>query len=476
MKNVIKKKTLKKKYKNIHGGQVIESGGFGCLMKPAIKCKNETKRKKNSVTKIMIKKYAQQEYEVIQKITSILSKIKNYKKYFFLENIKLCIPDKFTKSDLSNFDSKCKPLLKKNITSENINSSENSDKILALSMPDGGIDVGNYIIKYNNFQYLKVLNAYLLKLLLNGIIEMNKLGVYHFDIKESNILIKINNKPSSSSSLSVSLSKKNKKKVLVTRIIDWGLSFVYTNKTNSNNNFNLNNLPNNMINRPFQYNLPFSTVLFNDVFLDYYKKFLNKNPNPTYENITIFLEGFLLYYLKNYETGHYSTIERIFENIEKYYSLKKNDTTINIFKISLLHSNQSDYSKKNVNFYIINYLGNILHYYTSNGVMDMTSYLKVFLSNVDIYGFILTYYPIFELLINNYENLKTTTEMKLLNTLSEFILISIENPQYKIVISKIVDKIKEIELLYNDLIKYQEKNPIYYITSTKSSILEDISL
>ena len=53
----------KKKY----GGEVIESGGFGCLMKPAIKCNDSTddrKKNRNRVSKIMLKKYANQEYKI----------------------------------------------------------------------------------------------------------------------------------------------------------------------------------------------------------------------------------------------------------------------------------------------------------------------------------------------------------------------------------------------------------------------------
>ena len=42
---------------NIKGGEVIASGGFGCVFSPALKCKNK-KRTKNKITKLMIRKNA----------------------------------------------------------------------------------------------------------------------------------------------------------------------------------------------------------------------------------------------------------------------------------------------------------------------------------------------------------------------------------------------------------------------------------
>ena len=38
------------------GGKVIASGGFGCIFKPALKCKNKDKRQEDSITKLMKKK------------------------------------------------------------------------------------------------------------------------------------------------------------------------------------------------------------------------------------------------------------------------------------------------------------------------------------------------------------------------------------------------------------------------------------
>ena len=46
--------------RTIKGGKVIGSGGFGCIFKPALKCKNKD-RQNNKISKLMKKKYAVKE-------------------------------------------------------------------------------------------------------------------------------------------------------------------------------------------------------------------------------------------------------------------------------------------------------------------------------------------------------------------------------------------------------------------------------
>ena len=96
---------MSKNKRSKNGGEAIASGGFGCIFKPAIKCKNKNYRF-DGISKMSIKEYGTQEMDEIKKIKTKLDKIKNYKKYFILD-IKLCYPDKLTKEDLINFDKKC---------------------------------------------------------------------------------------------------------------------------------------------------------------------------------------------------------------------------------------------------------------------------------------------------------------------------------------------------------------------------------
>ena len=121
-KNTSKKKHKIQKHnvKNKFGGEVIASGGFGCVFKPALACANG-KRKKNGVSKLMTLKHANDEYDEITKIKNKLNKIQNYSKYFLIDDIDdLCIPAALTTSDLQNFEEKCSALKKSKYTARNI--------------------------------------------------------------------------------------------------------------------------------------------------------------------------------------------------------------------------------------------------------------------------------------------------------------------------------------------------------------------
>ena len=244
--NKINKKTNIKKNKNktskTKGGKIIGSGGYGCVFRPALKCKDESSREPNKISKLMKNDYAENEYKEIIQFLPILKKIPNYASYFLVEDITLCKPDKLSEDDLENFKNKCKPLKKLNMTSENIN--EHLDELQSLNMPDGGINVGDYV---DDEKPIDELNQMLIDLLVNGIIPMNQLDVYHADVKESNILVG---------------------KDQHARLIDWGLSY----KTNGSS------VPKIFSKKPLQYNVPFSSILFNTTFVEMYKEF---NPEKT---------------------------------------------------------------------------------------------------------------------------------------------------------------------------------------------------
>merc|ERR1712196_319677 len=120
-------KTLKKR--NRVAGAAINSGGFGCIFSPALKCKN----KKKYISKLLIKKYGMQEVNMIKKIYNILKKIPNSDKYYLLKNINLCNPAKLTDEDKVDFNKKCENLNKINITESNVN--QNLDKLVSIDIP-----------------------------------------------------------------------------------------------------------------------------------------------------------------------------------------------------------------------------------------------------------------------------------------------------------------------------------------------------
>ena len=236
------------------GGQLIASGGFGCVFYPSLKCENQDFTDNNTISKLMTTKHAQDEYKQINKFKNILKVIPNYDKYFLLNDFVLCKPDKLTKQDLNGYNKKCKPLKKKGITYKNINKS--LDKVLTINMPNGGINVKTFIRYYFVTSNIIKLNNALIDLLVHGIVPMNKLNVYHCDIKEANVLVQINQTK------------------LITRLIDWGLSVSTT--------ANSEKIPLKLYRRPFQFNVPFSSIFFNKDFMKLYTNFLELNLNPTY--------------------------------------------------------------------------------------------------------------------------------------------------------------------------------------------------
>jgi len=49
---------------NKYGGNVMASGGFGCVFNPALRCKGKN-REKNKISKLMTKTHAMREYNEI---------------------------------------------------------------------------------------------------------------------------------------------------------------------------------------------------------------------------------------------------------------------------------------------------------------------------------------------------------------------------------------------------------------------------
>ena len=228
-------KTKKNRKRSRLGGEALASGGFGCIFKPALKCKSSKKRT-NGVSKMSIQKYGKEEITEIQKIKDRLKSIKNYEKYYLLDT-QLCEPDKLTEEDLKGFDQKCYALTRFNVNSKNVNSKLSN--LTILNMPDAGVDLKDWLLsdKIITKEKIFLLNEVMIKLLKQAVRPMNEKGVIHNDLKDSNIMIN---------------------KQLEARIIDWGLSAVVNNKK----------IPKEILNRPLQYNTPFSFLKITSAFLN----------------------------------------------------------------------------------------------------------------------------------------------------------------------------------------------------------------
>lgn len=402
-------KTRNKRYKSSKsrtrkiGGSVLASGGFGCVFSPALLCKGQTKRKRNTVSKLMTEKHALEEYHDISNIRDRVKTIPNYKDYFLVDDISVCTPKALSVSDLSNFK-KCTALPKDGITANNINKS--LDRILSLNIPNGGIDVDDYIFQNGSFNKLLNLNTKLIQLLKNGIIPMNKHNIYHTDIKGSNILID---------------------QSLKTRLVDWGLCAEYKPLNNSE-------FPSTWYNRPIQFNVPFSVILFTNVFKQKYKEYIQSGGKLVRNALRLFVLDYIDEWKKIRGVGHYRVINDIM------YMLFSNDLKI---KQSL---KWNMIEKKYTIPYLVNYLVEILiHYKKTNvdGSYDVRPYLdQVFVNIVDVWGFISIYTTIIEVLFNNYKVLNEN-ELKLFNSLKKIVLEYMYKPRITPV---------DINKLSNDLV------------------------
>jgi len=280
-------------YKTNKGGKVLASGGFGCVFTPALKCEGSASRGRNKVSKLMTEKHAIQEYEEINKYKKILETVPNYEDYYLLYDTNICRPAKLTASDLQNFK-KCTALPKKNITSKNVNSS--LDKVMSLNMPNGGLPIDDYLYEDGSFQKIYDVHTALVNLLKNGIIPMNDKNIYHCDIKDANILVDTTEGSD-----------------LKTRLIDWGLSTEYTPFRNQP-------FPSTWRNRPLQFNVPFSVILFSDSFIEKYKKFLQDNIEEddiegdlklSAIKLKPFVIDYVNFWMKERGAGHYKYINEI---------------------------------------------------------------------------------------------------------------------------------------------------------------------
>jgi len=331
------KKSSRRRKTHKHGGKVIGSGGYGCVFRPSLRCTGTRKRASKTISKLMLNKYVKREYMEITKYLPILRKIPDYKNYFIIEGANICQPAPLTQMDLNNFDTKCKVLRKRDINAKNINN--NLDKISSINLQDGGVELGTYIYSGLSLDGMKDLNALMIQLLVHGILPMNKYHVYHADIKEANIVVDVSSK--------------------YVRLIDWGLS-MYT--------ANGKNIPDVLRDKPLQYNLPFSIILFNNTFKTMYSAFLKTTESTHLDNnsLGVFLKGYIEKWNKKRGKGHITTIMSIWSGITGKQNIQE---TI-----------------------IIPYLSAILLEYTRDGQFDTIGYFKnVFLKLLDLWGFIICY-------------------------------------------------------------------------------------
>jgi serine/threonine protein kinase len=446
--NINRTKKIKKTLKKV-GGRVIGSGGYGCIFKPALKCRyrdRDSSINESQISKLMLSKNAKNEYKDIVKFLPYLKKIPNYQRFFLVENITICEPHRLTDEDLEGFDEKCKTLRKKEITERNINEPSTLKKLAIVNMPFGGIDIGDYIdqeilvSKRLDFKRLVSLNESLLDVLKHGIIPMNKEDIYHCDLKEANMLL------GSDGNI---------------RLIDWGLSCKYDGE---------DIVPKVLNRRPFQYNVPFSNILFSDVFSSLYKKFLAEKKAPTYLETREFVIDFVFFWLDERGPGHIKGIN----NIVKLFFENSMATIDEEFKEQLLEFNYTFH-------FIFEYITKILMKFTRNGKFDKFSYLKVFLKNVDIWGFVISYIPIVEVIMETGKI--GPIEIDIIKKIKDALVLIYESSDEEINISKLTTILESLNPIFRRGVssypvssKRSERISKKSYSHSPSSIVEMVSL
>lgn len=429
---------------NQEGGKVVASGGFGCIFKPSLKCENVNYKNNNKISKLMINRYAEDEFNQIQKYKDILKVIPNYGNYFLLDNFELCKPDKLTKEDLTHYQKKCKALKKKGINVKNINQS--LDKIKTINMPDGGTDVDHYLKGLVTHERLSLgherlslgfinINNSLINLLVNGIVPMNHQHVYHCDIKDANVLVKKHDN------------------VLTSRLIDWGLSFFWDKS--------IQGIPRKLYRRPFQFNVPFSSIFFNKDFQKLYTEFLKLNPTPDYFQIREFVVNYIFIWNDIRGPGHLSAINDIVKKFtfNDLTAIKKNKIKEHFIEYDFTY------------YYIVEYLSNILKKYTINGTLNLMTYFEnIFLKNMDIWGFTMIYISLYEHLYDSFNKLNHY-QMEFITKIKYIIIHFLyENPINPIDIASLVNELTNLNKIIEKFDIKQPSKKLEYVSILKNNV------
>jgi serine/threonine protein kinase len=415
------------------GGEALASGGFGCIFKPALRCKGSDTRI-NGVSKMSIEEHGKQEMSEITIIKDRLKKIKDYQKHYLLD-VDMCKPEKLTDDDMKHFDKKCYALTRYNINEKNVNS--RIGRLTILNMPDAGTDLKDWLVSDDKItkERMFILNEVVSAMITKGVRPMNEAGVIHHDLKDRNIMID---------------------KQLNARIIDWGLAGVVKDNTNTNTNTKTktNTIPSEIMNRPLQFNTPFSSMMLSDEFKMNYATFLQrvKDDDVLFNRVNI----------RNYVVNEYLI------KLARYYGYY--DDNVVLFKMIFSPgiSDETflpDVKKDNLIeygyylYYLSNYITDILMKFTNDKLeFDVNKYFsEVYLFNSDIFGLMTVYYNFFEINLEKID-LPLETKKKYLNRIRTMLVENIyTNGGEKIDIIKLT---KDIKALNNILENGTQMRPV----------------
>ena len=434
-----KKRTLKKRtykrgtykrgtYKK--GGRPIKSGSYGCVFKPVLKCdKNKSAELENGISKLMDEDAAQIEFDTIVEVQTHIKGIPNNNDYFLVNDIKMCAPEKLSPADLNEFDTVCNDIVKYTGYDKTI-INNNLKHFKIINMPYGGIDLNEFwkrmmdVPARDKKKIFALVNGILIQLLENGIIPLNQTGFYHLDVKGGNILVSDD--------------------IKYARLIDWGVS----------QKLNENNIAPSKFIQEFQFNIPFTNILFNLNINKWLQEEFTKM-NITKMNITKINITKMNITKINIKSISLFTMKTIVKTIMDKAMKDRGEghyMVILYYIIVLYNLDDALGQTDSINFasdLICSFIATALMNYTdSNGIFQLKKYcLEVYLRNVDVWGFIISYIQI----IIYAKEMKGATKYKkeFIKAVSDIIINYCYNPKYAISpipVDKVIADLRKIKL------------------------------
>lgn len=219
---------------------VIDEGGYGCVIRPPLNCKNAPPTNKSMISKIQRAKHADYEMQQIKQIKKLCkNKIPNCQDYVATE-VHICNP--ILPKNI-NTKTKCS-LLEEGLTVSSYLSNRKSmrsnkhknktkkTKLKIINLPFLGTNLHRYLLHNADFKnphtFVEVNNA-IIQLYQHFIRLLNQNNFYHNDIKALNVMVD---------------------KHGTYRLIDWGISnkFIFSHR--------------------FVFNKPYNYLLLSSYFLD----------------------------------------------------------------------------------------------------------------------------------------------------------------------------------------------------------------
>ena len=180
-------------------------------------------------------------------------------------------------------------------------------------------------------------------------------------------------------------------------------------------------------------------------------EFLKKHKDPTYFETREFVINYVVTWINERGPGHLKSLNNIF----KAFFERGLINIENQFKEDLIEFEYTFY-------FIFEYISYVLFKFTRDGKFDKMEYFsQVFLKNLDVWGFTMTYLPILEYLENYYDDL-CECELEIIDKIKTAILYVIECSYVPIDVDKLANKLEELTPLFlkaerNSTVQFEER-------------------